>query len=191
MMLNSVLPKERVSIRLIDRLAYAHDASMYRLVPEAVVRPRNDKDVSALMKHCYSNKIPVTFRAGGTSLSGQSVTKGILAETVRDWKSFKILENGDKIRLQPGIIGSHANRYLAPYGRKIGPDPASMDACMIGGIVSNNSSGMICGTQFNAYHTLDSIRFILANGNLYNTDNKEDRERFLSEESDLCDAIHQ
>ena len=64
MMLNSVLPKERVSIRLIDRLAYAHDASMYRLVPEAVVRPRNDKDVSALMKHCYSNKIPVTFRAG-------------------------------------------------------------------------------------------------------------------------------
>jgi D-lactate dehydrogenase len=191
MMLNSVLPKERVSIRLIDRLAYAHDASMYRLVPEAVVRPRNDKDVSALMKHCYSNKIPVTFRAGGTSLSGQSVTKGILAETVRDWKSFKILENGDKIRLQPGIIGSHANRYLAPYGRKIGPDPASMDACMIGGIVSNNSSGMICGTQFNAYHTLDSIRFILAHGHLYNTDNKEDRERFLSEESDLCDAIHQ
>lgn len=190
MALNTILPEGRVSTRLIDRLAYAHDASMYRLVPEAVVRPANDSEVSALIHHCNTTSTSVTFRAGGTSLSGQAVTEGIIAETVREWKGFEILEDGRKIRLQPGVIGGHANRYLSSYGRKIGPDPASIDACMIGGIVANNSSGMICGTQFNAYHTLDSIKFILPNGNPYNTADSNDRVRFDSVESEICDAIH-
>ena len=191
MALNTVLPDDRISTRLIDRLAYAHDASMYRLVPKEIVRPKNTDEVSRLLRHCNENKLPITFRAAGTSLSGQAVSDGIIAETVRDWKNFKILEEGKKIFLQPGVIGGHANQYLKSYKRKIGPDPASIDACMIGGIVANNSSGMLCGTEFNAYHTLDSISFILPNGNLYNSAYKRSRDQFLSVESDLCDTIRQ
>ena len=72
--------------KLIDRLAYAHDASMYRLVPEAVARPRNERDVKSLLEHARSSGTSITFRAAGTSLSGQAVTKGIIAEVVRGWK---------------------------------------------------------------------------------------------------------
>lgn len=191
MAVNAVLPADRVSTRLIDRLAYAHDASMYRLVPTEVVRPKNAEEVSRLLRHCNETKSSVTFRAAGTSLSGQAVSDGIIAETVRDWKNFKILEEGKKIFLQPGVIGGHANQYLKSYKRKIGPDPASIDACMIGGIVANNSSGMVCGTEFNAYHTLDSISFILPNGNRYNSAEPESRDRFHAVESELCETIKQ
>ncbi|SVE16085.1 uncharacterized protein METZ01_LOCUS468939, partial [marine metagenome] len=74
------------SERLIDRLAYAHDASMYRLVPKAVIRPKHEADVQSLLSHANETKIPITFRTGGTSLSGQSLTEGIMAEVVRGWQ---------------------------------------------------------------------------------------------------------
>lgn len=191
MSLSAVLPSGRVSVKLIDRLAYAHDASMYRLVPVAVVRPKNENEVITLLKYARENSAPVTFRTAGTSLSGQAVTDGTVAEVVRDWKGFQILDEGRRIKLQPGVIGGHANSYLQPYGRKIGPDPASIDACMIGGIIANNSSGMICGVKNNAYNTMDSLRFILANGNSYDTSREEDFPRFFKDEKKLCEILLQ
>ena len=149
--------------KLIDRLAYAHDASMYRLVPEAIARPENESDVKYLLEYAHSSGTSITFRTAGTSLSGQAVTKGIIAEVVRGWKQHEVLDDGRAIRMQPGVIGGRANLYLQPYHRRIGPDPASIESAMIGGIISNNSSGMVCGVQHNSYHTLRHIRFILAN----------------------------
>ena len=169
--------------KLIDRLAYAHDASMYRLVPEAVARPENESDVKDLLDYAHSSGTSVTFRTAGTSLSGQAVTKGIIAEVVRGWKHHEILDNGAAIQLQPGVIGGRSNLYLQPYYRRIGPDPASIDSAMIGGIISNNSSGMVCGVKHNSYHTLRHIRFILANGNCYDTSNPDDYEKFLNIEN--------
>ncbi len=187
--LRDLLPVGRVSDRLIDRLAYAHDASIYRFVPEAVVRPANEEEVIRLLAFARTEGKSVTFRAGGTSLSGQSVTDGIIAETVRDWKRFEILDGGTAIKLEPGIVGDHANRSLRPYCRRIGPDPASIKAAMIGGIISNNASGMACGIQNNSYHTLRHIRFILANGNTYDTSLKQDYDRFLRVESELAGGL--
>ena len=175
--------------KLIDRLAYAHDASVYRLVPEAVARPENESDVKDLLEYAISNGTSVTFRTAGTSLSGQTVTKGIIAEVVRGWKRHEILDNGAAIQLQPGVIGGRSNLYLQPYHRRIGPDPASIDSAMIGGIISNNSSGMVCGVKHNSYHTLRHIRFILANGNRYDTSNPDDYEKFLNIEKDLCTGL--
>ena len=184
------LSSEIYSDRLIDRLSYAHDASLYRVVPEAVVRPTDANDVIELLKYGNETKTPITFRTAGTSLSGQSVGPGIIAETVRDWKKWEILDKGGAIRLQPGVIGGHANTYLSSYNRKIGPDPASINSCMIGGIIANNSSGMACGVKNNSYHTMRTICFITSDGKSYDTSVSADYERFLNEQGSLVDGIN-
>ncbi len=178
--------KDVWSESIVDRLAYSHDASVYQLVPKAVVRPRHTQDVKDLLKYSRETKTPVTFRTGGTSLSGQSVTEGIIAECTRDWKSLDVLERGKSIRMEPGVIGARANIALAPFSRRIGPDPASINSAMIGGIISNNASGMMCGVKNNAYHTLRSIQFILADGQEYDTARKEDYSRFLEDAQELA-----
>ena len=172
-------------------MAYSHDASMYRLVPESVVRPQDEDEIKSLLAYCKDTNTPVTFRAGGTSLSGQSITEGILAETVQNWEQHEILNSGKQIRLQPGVIGARANIYLKPFNRKIGPDPASINVARIGGIVSNNSSGMVCGVDNNSYHTMDSIRFILSNGHVYDTSNQSHYQRFIEMDSVLSDGLRQ
>ena len=177
------------SDRPIDRLAYAHDASMYRLVPKAVCRPENESDVISILQYANDTNTPITFRAGGTSLSGQSVSEGIIAEIIRGWQNHKIINNGRSILLQPGVIGARANLYLSNYNRRIGPDPASINAARIGGIVSNNSSGMVCGVKYNTYHTMKNMRFILANGNTYDTSNKDDYGRFINDEMALSNGL--
>ena len=181
-MISKGSPPNLWSDRLIDRLAYAHDASMYRLIPKGVARPENESDIVSLLNYASETKTPITFRAGGTSLSGQSVSEGIIAEIIRGWQDYKILDNGNSIFLEPGVVGSRANLYLSSYGKRIGPDPASINAARIGGIVSNNSSGMVCGVKYNTYHTMKNIRFILANGRTYDTSNKDDYSRFIDDE---------
>lgn len=148
----------------MDRLALARDASLYRLVPQAIVRPTSVEDVRRVFDWCHRHGSSCTFRAAGTSLSGQAVGDGILIDVSRNWNGYSVLDGGARIRLQPGIRGGHANAILRPLGRKLGPDPASMQACMIGGIVANNASGMCCGTQHNTYTTMQSLGMLLANG---------------------------
>ncbi len=177
------------STRLIDRLAYAHDASLYRVVPDAIIRPANENEIKSLLRHGNETQTPITFRTAGTSLSGQAVGSGIIAETVRDWKKWEIIDKGKAIRLQPGVIGGDANLFLSNYNRKIGPDPASINSCMIGGMIANNSSGMVCGVKNNAYHTMRSIRFITCDGKTYDTDKSADYNRFLIEQKKLADGL--
>jgi len=174
---------------LITRLAYARYASMYRLIPESVIRPKNDKDVIALLKYGRDSKTPITFRTAGTSLSGQSISTGIIAEVLYDWQKFKVLNSGNQIWCQPGVNGSVANKILSTYQRRIGPDPASINVARIGGIISNNSSGMVCGTQFNSYHTLNNISFILANGHAYDTSQPGEKEKFQHNEAELANGL--
>lgn len=169
--LRATLSPGTVSDSWIDRLAVARDASLYRLVPEAIVRPTSLEDVRLVFDWCHRNALHCTFRAAGTSLSGQAVGDGILVDVSRHWNSATILDDGARIRLQPGVRGGHANALLRPYGRKLGPDPASMQACMIGGIVANNASGMCCGTQYNTYHTMHSLGMLLPNGLYLDTAN--------------------
>ena len=124
----------------------------------------------------------MTFRAAGTSLSGQAVTDGILVEVSRHWREMRVEEGGRKVRVQPGVIGSHVNQALKAYRAKMGPDPASINACMMGGILANNSSGMCCGVTQNAYHTLHSITFVLPSGAVIDTAHPEADEIFRQRE---------
>jgi D-lactate dehydrogenase len=184
------IPSARVHDRLLNRLAYARDASVYRLIPDTIVKPENEREIIALIRYAHESNSHITFRTSGTSLSGQAVTSGIIAETIKGWQDYQIVGNGESIKLEPGIIGSHVNNLLAKYMRRIGPDPASINSARVGGIVANNSSGMCCGVSNNSYHTLQSIRIILANGNVYDTSNKKDYLRFESEEPILSKELH-
>ncbi len=167
--LTQILPAERVLTRPIDRIAYSSDASFYRLVPQAVVQPVTNREVESLFAFSKARGIPLTFRAAGTSLSGQAVTDGILVDVSKHWGKLQVESGGARVRLQPGVIGGYANAVLRSHSRRIGPDPASIDTCMMGGILANNSSGMCCGVIENAYRTLDSIQFVLPNGQVIDT----------------------
>lgn len=167
--LQRILPPTSVTTRLIDRIAYSRDASLYAMTPIAVVRPRSVADVRALFEWCHTYQQHVTFRTAGTSLSGQAVTDGVIVDVGRHFKQWSVEDDGARLRVHPGVIGAHANAYLRPYGRKIGPDPASIMACMIGGIVANNASGMCCGTVQNSYHTVASITYLLTDGTRIDT----------------------
>lgn len=175
----------------ITRFAYARDASMYRIVPKSVIKPENINDVKLIFQYANENKIPLTFRAGGTSLSGQSVTDGILVEILHHWKNYSVLDKGKAILLEPGVLGATANKFLSTFGRKLGPDPASIKSASIGGILSNNSSGMVCGTKFNSYHTMRSLSFMLPNGNCYDTSKKNENQKFIKNEIKLTKTLIQ
>ncbi|MEW6405425.1 MAG: FAD-binding and (Fe-S)-binding domain-containing protein, partial [Chloroflexota bacterium] len=168
-LLLQILPSSRVHTRLIDRVAYANDASYFRLVPQAVVQPNSIGEIQSLFKFTQQHRIPMTFRAAGTSLSGQAVTDGILVDISKHWGGYSVEDEARHIRFQPGIVGGFLNNVLKPFGRRLGPDPASIDACMMGGILANNSSGMCCGVTENSYRTVHSMTIVLPNGFVLNT----------------------
>lgn len=184
-----VLPKCEITTRTIDRLAYAHDASLYRFVPRAIVRPTTADEISTLFQWCIENKRHCTFRTAGTSLSGQAVSDDIIIDLSRNWSTIQVLDSGKAIRCQPGARGGYVNGVLRSYGRKLGPDPASMEACMVGGIAANNASGMCCGTQHNTYHTMESVGVLLADGTFIDTAEADCDESFRQSRPDLYDAL--
>ncbi len=174
---------------LFVRTAIANDASHYLLTPKYVAKPHSASQMADIFKISHKNKLSITFRSGGTSLSGQAVTDSILVDTRRNFKEIEILEEGMKVRVQPGLTINRVNAALKKYGRKLGPDPASEIACTIGGVVANNSSGMACGTQFNAYSTLASLNFVLASGTQINTADKDADEQLRLKEPEIYTGL--
>lgn len=158
-----------VSTGALRRLAAAHDASHYLLVPEAVVAPASAAEVAELLAVSRAHGVPITFRSGGTSLSGQAGTDGVLVDTRRHFRGIEVLGDGARVRTGPGATVRAVNQRLARHGRKLGPDPASEIACTIGGVVANNSSGMACGTAENTYRTLESAVLVLPSGTTIDT----------------------
>lgn len=189
--LQRIVSADRILDSELWREIYARDASYFRIVPEAVVRARTPQEVQQVMKLAQTRGFGVTFRTGGTSLSGQTVNDGIICELRGGWQRSEVRDDGSKIWFEPGLTATQVNAILKPYHTHIGPDPASSQAAMMGGILSNNSSGMEAGVKYNSYHTLVSIEFVLANGHRYNTAVEADRRRFVEQESDLCKGLQE
>ncbi len=173
----------------LHTLAYGTDASFYRLVPKIVVWMTDADQVSRLLGIADRLALPVVFRAAGTSLSGQAITDSILVVTSRDWRDISYDEKSQRVTLAPSVVGTDANAYLLPYGRKIGPDPASISCAMIGGIAANNASGMCCGVADNSYKTLHGMKLILADGSRLDTADPASREAFAQSHATLLEAI--
>ncbi len=187
--LRKTFSSENLVIDPLRTLAYGTDASFYRLVPKIVVIVENEDDVQSLLEQCGFYGVAVTFRAAGTSLSGQAVTDSVLAVLGDSWEGFSLSPDHEYVSLQPGVIGGQANAKLAPFGKKIGPDPASINAAKIGGIAANNASGMCCGTAQNSYRTLASMRVILQDGTLLDTGNVESIKEFQQSHSTLLNSL--
>lgn len=185
--LKKFIPAPRLRTSLIDRVAFANDAGFYKLTPLAVVMPESVDEVKKLFEVSHRLQVPITFRTGGTSLSGQSITDGILVELSQYWRKILPENDGKQVRVQPGAIGAMVNAYLKKHHAKMGPDPSSIASAMMGGILSNNSSGMCCGVANNSYHTLKYISFLLPTGDFYSTENEADYARFQN--SDLGTGI--
>ncbi|MBG6190000.1 D-lactate dehydrogenase [Arthrobacter sp. CAN_A212] len=179
----------QVKTRAIDLHANAHDASHFLLIPQAVVVPSNAAEVGALLRASAAQGIPLTLRAGGTSLSGQAVTDSVLVDVRRNFREIEVLDDGARVRVQPGVTVRALNARLARYGRKFGPDPASEAACTIGGVVANNSSGMNCGTTDNAYRTLESVTVVLPSGTVVDTGAVDADARLRALEPDLHEGL--
>jgi D-lactate dehydrogenase len=187
--LQGLLAPDRVLARPLDLLARSVDASIYRLIPQVVVRPRGLEEMRLLFAYCKARGRHLTLRTAGTSLSGQAVTDDVLVELAPHWQSYRVLDGGHRVWTQPGVVGGHLNRVLAPLGRRLGPDPASIDAAMMGGILANNSSGMCCGVAQNSYRTLDSLAVLLEDGTLVDTSRPDADGRLRETRPDLHAAL--
>ena len=172
------IPQERIYTDELRRLAWGTDAGFYRLIPQIVIRSEGEEEISRLLKLAGSHNLPVTFRAAGTSLSGQAISDSILIVAGKHWEGYSISPDHEEITLQPGIIGQRVNELLAPFGRKFAPDPASVKSAMVGGIVMNNASGMNCGTHANSDKVLLSARIVLADGTVLDTGDAVSRAAF-------------
>lgn len=185
----AVSDASQVKTRAIDVHANAHDASHFLLVPQAVVVAGNADEVGRLMRASATQGMPITFRSGGTSLSGQAVTDGVLVDVRRNFRDIEVLDDGARVRVQPGVTVRALNARLAHYGRKFGPDPASEVACTVGGVIANNSSGMNCGTVDNTYRTLESLTVVLPSGTVIDTGTADADRKLRALEPELHEGL--
>ena len=185
----SEIEKSRIYDDELRRLAWGTDAGFYRLVPELVIRSRTEQEVSSVLKAALRHKVPVTFRAAGTSLSGQAVSDSVLVVAGKHWEKMSTEDDGQTVRLQPGVVGAAVNQFLKPYGRKFGPDPASIKSAMVGGIVMNNASGMSCGTWANSDRMLLSARMVLVDGTVLDTADPKSRDSFRQSHPEIISRI--
>ncbi|PMC75677.1 FAD-binding and (Fe-S)-binding domain-containing protein [Brachybacterium sp. UMB0905] len=174
---------------LVARHALAHDASHYLLIPEAVTAPASEGEVVALLREATRTRRPLTFRSGGTSLSGQAQSAAVLADVRTGFRDIEVLDDGARVRVGPGATLRQVNAHLLRHGRRLGPDPASEVACTIGGVIANNSSGMAAGITENSYRTLESLRFVLPSGTVVDTAAPGADERLRREEPALHEGL--
>ncbi len=184
------IPKDRLLHDDLNTLAFGTDASFYRLIPKLVIKVHNEEEARLVIKACHDLDLSLTIRGSGTSLSGQGITDSVLMVLVTsEWRHYSVSDDASTITLQPGVLGGKANRYLQPYGKKIGPDPASINHAQVGGIVANNASGMTSGVGNNSYHTLAGLRMVFEDGTILDTRDAESRRNFLAGKKEFIDRL--
>ncbi len=185
----AALGSDKVLTRAIDLVKYASDASPYRLIPKAIAMPSDVPDIVELLAFARRSGTPLVFRAGGTSLNGQTQTDSILVDVRRHWQRARVLDHGTQVQVQPGIVLGHVNRLLARHRRKLGPDPASTDIACVGGVIANNSGGMRCGVVADSYRTVRSMKLVLASGAVIDTADADAEEHFVAAAPQLAAGL--
>ena len=187
--IGQILPSDRIYTDELRTLGWGTDASFYRQIPKVVIRSDGEEEISKIVKLCKKHKMPFTFRAAGTSLSGQSCTDSVLIVAGKHWEGFTLSPDGESIKLQPGIVGARVNEILKPYGRVFPPDPASIGSAMVGGIVINNASGMNCGVHANSDRMMISARIVLTDGTVLDTGDEQSKAAFRQSHPDFIKQI--
>jgi D-lactate dehydrogenase len=187
--LAALVGEDALLARASDLVRFASDASPYRVIPRAVIQPRDAASVSRVLAYARANGIAVTLRGGGTSLNGQGQGAGILVDVRRHWGGIQVADGAESVRVGPGTLLGHVNRVLAPFGRRLGPDPASTDIATVGGVIANNSGGMRCGTTADPYSTVLSMKLLLASGTRIDTAVPDAAARFEREEPEIARGL--
>ncbi|WP_250623824.1 FAD-binding and (Fe-S)-binding domain-containing protein [Pinirhizobacter soli] len=185
----ALLGKHNVLHRAIDLVRFASDASPYRLIPQVVVQPRTTDDIAKLFRYCGENGRHATLRAAGTSLNGQSLSDDLLIDVRRHWYGARVEDGGYRVRARTGMILGHINAMLVRHGRRLGPDPASLNACTVGGVIANNSGGMRCTVKNDAYQTVSAMTFVTASGAVIDTSASDAEAAFERAEPDLARGL--
>jgi D-lactate dehydrogenase len=183
------LPAGSVKTSALYRGVYGRDASCYEYPPAAVAHVSSVADVQHVLSVARDHGVPLTFRAGGTSLCGQALGEGVIVEQRLAWKRFAVRDGGASVWFEPGVILAQLNHVLEPLGRKLGPDPESAPSAMMGGVLANNSGGQQSGVERDPYATLRSAAFVLANGRHYDSACPGDRTRFEAQEAELSQGL--
>src|ERR1700735_1953097 len=180
--LTEILGEDLVRHRISDLVRYASDASPYRYIPKVIVQPKNTDDVAAIFRYCIRKVRRATFRAGGTSLNGQSQGDDILIDVRQHWSGWRVEDNGSRIRCNVGTTLGRINVVLKPYARRMGPDPASINAATIGGVLANNAGGMRCPPSMDSYHSIVAMKIVLTTGTMIDTEDPHAEEHFVASE---------
>src|SRR5580700_10983800 len=186
-----ILGEDVVRHRISDLVRYASDASPYRYIPKVIAQPKNIDHVSAIFRYCSRNGRHATFRAGGTSLNGQSQGDDILIDVRQHWSGWKVEDNGSRIRCKVGTTLGRINEVLKPYARRMGPDPASYNAATIGGVLANNAGGMRCRPAIDSYHSIVAMKIVLTTGTIINTGDSHAEENFAASEPEMAAGLTQ
>lgn len=159
----------------LHKIAYATDASVYREIPYGVAYPAKVEDIRELLQLAKEKGIDLIPRAGGTSIAGQVVGRGIVADISKYWN--KVLEiNAEEhwARVQPGVVRDELNMTLQPYGLFFSPETSTSNRCCIGGMFGNNS----CGTHSLVYgstrHHVMACKGVLSDGSVFDTEKMEE-----------------
>lgn len=146
---------------------YATDASHYQIMPRAVVVPKDEADVAAVVKIAREFGVPITGRGGGTSLAGQTFGPGIVLDFSKHMNAVLHVDSAQRyVCVQPGIVRDHLNAELAEYGLHFAPDPATTSRATVGGMINNNSSGMRSVVYGMTIDHVISLRVMLSDGNI-------------------------
>src|ERR1700742_3784084 len=142
---------------------YASDASIYELRPAGVVRPRTLADVSATVRYAAENNLAIHARGAGSGLAGESLGRGIVMDFSRYFRRI-VSDDGDRVRVQPGVVHDSLNRYLGRTGRLFGPDPAMRSVTTMGSVVSVDSGGSHWPRYGSARSHVEALQIVLADG---------------------------
>jgi FAD/FMN-containing dehydrogenase/Fe-S oxidoreductase len=139
----------------LARALYSSDASLYRVVPQVVVRPRAADELDAVLDVARATGVPVTMRGAGTSIAGNAVGPGIVVDTLKHLNRVVSIDPEASLAVvQPGVVHANLQRAAAPYGLRFGPDPSTHTRCTIGGMIGNNA----CGSRALGYgRTVDNV----------------------------------
>src|ERR1700722_17434099 len=175
-----------VGQRISDLGRYPSDASPYRYIPKVIAQPKNIDHVASIFRYCIRKDRRATFRAGGTSLNGQSQGDDILIDVRQHWSGWKVENNGERIRCKVGTTLGRINEVLKAYGRRMGPDPASYNAATIGGVLANNAGGMRCRPAIDSYHSIVAMKIVLTTGSIIDTVDPRVEESFAPSEPEMA-----
>ena len=140
---------------VLARALYSSDASLYRVEPQVVVRPRHTDELLAVLDVARATGVPLTMRGAGTSIAGNAVGPGIVVDTVRHLNRVVSVDPEARTAVvQPGVVHASLQRAVARHGLRFGPDPSTHTRCTVGGMIGNNA----CGSRALGYgRTVDNV----------------------------------